>query len=66
VAQVLNDGESCSKTIKELSLLVLGFLCHSQTQPQTVQKELAVMKQNTKINNYAYETLTFILRTQAL
>jgi len=49
VAQVPNDGESYWKVVKEPSLLVPGFLFHLQTQPQ---KELAVMKKNTKINNY--------------
>jgi len=52
VAQVPNDGESYWKVVKELSLLVPGFLFQLQTQPQKVQKELAVMKKNTKINNY--------------
>jgi len=51
VAQVPNDGESYWKVVKELSLLVPGFLFHLQTQPQKVQKELAVMIKNTKINN---------------
>jgi hypothetical protein len=50
VAQVPNDGESYWKLVKEMSLLVPGFSFHLQTQPQKVQKELAVMKKNTKIN----------------
>jgi hypothetical protein len=51
VARVPDDGESYWKVAKELSLLVPGFLFHLQTQPQKVQKELAVMKKNTKINS---------------
>jgi len=51
VAQVPNDGESYWKVVKEMSLLVPGFLFHLQTQPQKVQKELAVMKKNTKIKS---------------
>jgi len=50
-AQAPNDGESYWKVVKEMSLLVPGFLFHLQTQPQKVLKELAVMKKNTKINN---------------
>lgn len=51
VGQVPNDGESYWKVVKELSLLVPGFSFHLRTQPQKVQKELAVMKKNAKINN---------------
>jgi hypothetical protein len=50
VAQVLNDGVSYWKVVEELSWLVPGLLFHLQTQPQKVQKELAVMEQNAKIN----------------
>jgi hypothetical protein len=51
VAQVPNDGESYSKMVQELSSLVPGFSSHWQIQPKKVQKELAAMKRNTKINN---------------